>query len=83
MPTLRHLLEPAAQRPRAFYRGNDVYDAANVGFAWETPEIGSVKFHRYDTQADGNSNAGHEGAAYGTNLPAADKAALLEHLKTF
>ena len=31
----------------------------------------------------GNGNAGHEGAAYGTTLPDADKWALLEYLKTF
>jgi hypothetical protein len=42
-----------------------------------------VKFFKYDTRAEGNSNQGHEGPVYGTHLPAADKAALLEHLKTF
>ena len=31
----------------------------------------------------GNSNRGHEGAAYGTELPAADKDAIVEYLKTF
>jgi len=41
------------------------------------------QFARYDTTQEGNSNRGHEGAAYGTNLPAADKSALLEYLKTF
>jgi mono/diheme cytochrome c family protein len=83
VPTLRHLLEPAAQRPAEFYRGNDVYDAANVGFAWDAPEIQGVKFFKYDTRVAGNSSQGHEGPAYGTQLPPADKAALLEHLKTF
>ena len=83
VPTLRQLLEPASQRPREFYRGNDVYDAANVGFAWEAPEIAGVRFFKYDTRVAGNSNQGHEGPAYGTHLPPADKAALLEHLKTF
>ena len=29
------------------------------------------------------SNAGHEGADYGTDLPADQKQALLEYLKTF
>ena len=31
----------------------------------------------------GNSNAGHEGPAYGTNLPDRDKDAIVEFLKTF
>jgi hypothetical protein len=31
----------------------------------------------------GNSNRGHEGPDYGTNLPAADKDAIVEYLKTF
>ncbi|MDT7950846.1 MAG: hypothetical protein RQ966_05010 [Acetobacteraceae bacterium] len=31
----------------------------------------------------GNSNRGHEGHAYGTDLPSADKDALVEYLKTF
>ncbi len=31
----------------------------------------------------GNSNSGHDGAAYGTDLPVADKEAIVEYLKTF
>ena len=31
----------------------------------------------------GNSNRGHDGAEYGTHLPAADKDAIVEFLKTF
>ena len=31
----------------------------------------------------GNSNRGHDGPAYGTDLPAADKDAVVEYLKTF
>jgi hypothetical protein len=30
----------------------------------------------------GNSNSGHEGKAYGTELPAADKDAIVEYMKT-
>ncbi len=32
---------------------------------------------------EGNSNAGHEGPGYGTALPAAEKDAVVEYLKTF
>jgi len=31
----------------------------------------------------GNSNRGHDGAEYGTTLPASDKDAIVEFLKTF
>ena len=32
VPTLRDLLNPAAARPKVFYRGYDVYDPEDVGF---------------------------------------------------
>jgi hypothetical protein len=32
VPTLRDLLEPAARRPKVFYRGFDLYDPERVGF---------------------------------------------------
>ena len=32
VPTLRDLLDPAADRPPVFYRGYDVFDQAKVGF---------------------------------------------------
>lgn len=83
VPTLRDLLEPATRRPKVFYRGNDLYDPGAVGFVSDAPERPGQKFFRFDTSAPGNSNAGHEGKAFGTELPAEDRDALLEHLKTF
>jgi hypothetical protein len=80
---LRALLEPAPSRPKTFYRGDDVYDQENVGFASNVAEEKGRRYFRYDTSVEGNSNAGHEGPAYGTQLPPAEKAALLEYLKTF
>ena len=38
---------------------------------------------RFDTAVPGNGNAGHEGKAYGTELPDDEKIALVEYLKTF
>ena len=40
-------------------------------------------FYLYDTRLDGNRNYGHEGKTYGTELPPADKDAVVEYLKTF
>ena len=41
------------------------------------------RFSAYDTGKPGNSNAGHEGKRYGTELSASDKDALVEFMKTF
>ncbi|OZA43412.1 MAG: hypothetical protein B7X81_11275, partial [Hydrogenophilales bacterium 17-61-76] len=83
VPTLWDLLQPAALRPQTFYRGNDLYDPQRLGFVADQPASQGKRLFAYDTRIPGNRNAGHEGAAYGTTLPAADKWALIEYLKTF
>ncbi len=83
VPTLRDLLNPARERPASFYRGYDVYDPQNVGFISDVSHEGTRRYFHFDTALPGNGNFGHEGAAYGTDLSAADKEALIEHLKTF
>jgi mono/diheme cytochrome c family protein len=83
VPTLRDLLEPSDKRPKTFYRGYDVYDQKKVGFVADVSEEKGRKYFLYDTAEPGNSNQGHEGKRYGTELPAADKDALIEYLKTF
>ena len=88
VPTLRDLLTPASQRPQVFYRGYDVYDPQDVGFValeQQASRLGvswaDVTGHgsRFDVRLRSCGNQGHE---FGVNLPAADKAALLEYLKT-
>ncbi|MDQ8023137.1 MAG: hypothetical protein REI94_14970 [Moraxellaceae bacterium] len=83
VPTLRDLLEPVEKRPKQFHRGNDVYDPQRVGFVSNVAEANGHRFFPYDTTQAGNGNGGHSGAAYGTDLPAADKDALVEYLKGF
>jgi Cytochrome c len=83
VPTLRDLLQPSGKRPTVFYRGYDVYDARDVGYTSDVRVEGDKKFFRYDTTQDGNGNGGHEGPAFGTELPQDDKEALIEYLKTF
>ncbi len=80
VPTLRDLLNPAAERPRTFYKGNDVYDPANLGFVTTKTSANGREFFLFDTAGPGNGNAGHE---YGTHLTAEQKDALLEYLKTY
>ncbi len=83
VPSLRELLEPAAARPASFYRGNDVYDPLKVGFVSDQPQGNGQPFFRFDTTAPGNGNGGHTGKAYGTELSADEKTALVEFMKTF
>ena len=84
VPTLRDLLEPADLRPEIFYRGNNIYDAQNVGFVSNAASDAEGRpFFKYDTSIPGNDNVGHEGAGYGTLLSKDKKDALLEYLKTF
>ena len=83
VPSLRDLLEPASRRPAVFWRGNDLYDPQRVGFVTDKAEVAGRPLFEFDTRQPGNGNGGHEGKAYGTELSAADKAALVEYLKTF
>ncbi|MEP7310004.1 MAG: hypothetical protein ABJA98_31225 [Acidobacteriota bacterium] len=83
VPNLKELLDPAPVRTKVFYRGNDVYDPQNVGFVSNLPALEGRSFFKIDTEKPGNGNAGHDGAVYGTDLPADQKQALLEYLKTF
>ncbi len=83
VPNLRELLNPGPTRTRVFYRGNDVYDPQNVGFVSNLPTLEGRAFFKIDTEKPGNGNSGHDGAVYGTDLPAEQKQALLEYLKTF
>lgn len=83
VPTLKDLLEPSDNRPREFYRGYDVYDSKNVGFVSDMKDEKGRKYFYFVTSVRGNGNKGHEGPRYGTELPAEQKAALLEYLKTF
>jgi hypothetical protein len=78
VPTLRDLLNPPDQRPKAFFTGYDLYDYDKLGFVSTGPE--AERFGQpYDTSVPGNGNGGH---IYGTNLSQAEKDALLEYLKT-
>jgi mono/diheme cytochrome c family protein len=80
VPSLRDLLLPPAQRPKQFYRGNDVVDTQAVGFVADiSDDEAKRRGNLFDTTVQGNSNQGH---AYGTNLPDDQKDALISYLKT-
>jgi hypothetical protein len=83
VPSIRALLSPARERPAVFYRGYDVLDARNLGFVSDVASEGGRSFFLFDTSLRGNGNQGHEGPAFGTELPLHERDALIEYLKTF
>lgn len=70
--TLTDLLTPPEQRPRQFRTGSNLYNPRQLGLEDAGPFV-------YDTSEPGKGAQGH---AYGTDLPAEQKRALLEYLKS-
>ncbi len=73
VPNLAELLKPAAQRPKTFHVGGREYDPVQVGFKDDPSQP------VFDTDSDGNSNAGHE---YGSSLTPEEQLQLMEYLKS-
>lgn len=76
VPTLWHVLSPAADRPEKFSVGSSQYDPEKVGYVSEISDSSPFVF---DTTQSGNSNSGHE---YGTTLSDSEKMSLIEFLKS-
>ena len=78
VPTLRDLLKPAAERPKVFYRGYDVYDPVDVGFVTQGSRSATGR-HQIRRQRAGQRQPGprirHESVGK-------EKDALIEYLKT-
>ena len=70
--TMYELLTAPAERPKAFYRGSQVFDEKEMGYTDEG-------VYAFDTAGSGNSNSGHD---YGTKLSDKEKRELIEYLKT-
>lgn len=80
VPTLRDLLNPAAQRLKAFYRDYDIYDQNNLGFGFVSQgEEAELKGMRFEVSDRANGNTGH---LYGTTRGLPERDALSEYLKT-
>lgn len=79
VPNLWQVLLPAARRDSQFWVGSRDFDPVQVGFKTEQAPGASL----FDTGKSGNSNAGHDGDAYGTSKLTDDQRwQLLEYLKT-
>lgn len=79
VPTLYHLLLPAAERPQTFPLGHFAYDPKLVGFRTDIETDDPSYVESFDTRAEGQSNAGHD---YGTSLSDEERMALIEYLKS-
>jgi hypothetical protein len=84
VPSLYELLLPADQRPKQFYTGSRNFDPARVGYQHDSFSGAFT----YNTNAVGNSNAGHEfsnmpgNGVIGPELTDAERWALIEYLKS-
>ena len=76
---LYELLSPSAKRGGTtnVIRIGGEFDPKHVGYSLESTEGFAL-----DTTLPGNSDAGHEGKQYGTELSEDDRLALIEYLKT-
>ncbi|WP_437620664.1 hypothetical protein [Sorangium sp. So ce1151] len=86
VPTIADLLLPAEQRPSCFLIGRREYDPHKIGYAYEPVQnctapapAGTFLFN---TGVDGNSNQGHSGPRFGTDLTEEQRGELIEFLKT-
>jgi mono/diheme cytochrome c family protein len=85
VPTLMDLLTPEGERnggQPTFWVGHGLYDTIAVGIRTDVQEVGGRPSFLFDTRVPGNGNRGHSGSYYGTDLPDADKKALIEYMKT-
>ena len=83
VPNLDELLQPAAKRSKSFSIGVRTFDPVRVGFLADA--AGFPKFPVLDAGGNpiaGNSNVGHEGEQYGTNLGPEERRQLIEYLKS-
>lgn len=77
VPSLWDLLGPPKDRASPFHRGNPAYDVAKGGFVSDKPAPGRRDFV-FETNRDGNSNAGHNFVI----SDAAQRKALITYLQT-
>ncbi len=83
VPNLDELLQPAAKRSTSFSIGVRTFDPVRVGYLTNVAVF--PKFNVKDANGNsivGNTNAGHEGDEYGTNLSAEERGQLIEYLKS-
>ncbi len=80
VPNLAALLDSSLRLPKAaIVRGRERYDLTAVGWPNRAPDADTKPRWIYDTSAPGYANTGH---TFGDKLTAAERAAVIEYLKT-
>ncbi|MEN8128838.1 MAG: cytochrome c [Pseudomonadota bacterium] len=85
VPTMWDLLLPEDQRnggETSFRVSHTVYDPVNMGMRTDLTEVEGRAMPEFDLTLPGNSNKGHTGRSYGTDLAVEDKWDLIAYLKT-
>jgi mono/diheme cytochrome c family protein len=76
VPNLYEMLLPSERRSKTFQVGSREIDPKHVGFRADDGPF------TFDTSLPGNSNKGHEGKMYGTELTDEQRWQVVEYLKT-
>jgi hypothetical protein len=85
VPSMWDLLLPEDERNggrTSFHVGHAVYDPVNMGIRTDVSELAGRAVPELDLTLPGNSNQGHTGSYYGTELSDEDKWDLIAYLKT-
>jgi hypothetical protein len=85
VPTIYHLLLPAAERPQIFSLGTREYDPVKLGYVYEGDRFKTApnaQVFSLDTSIPGNWNTGHEWWFY-PQLKDGDRYDVIEFLKAF
>jgi len=78
VPNVYQLLLPPDKRDKTFPLGHREYDPKRLGYTTNAERL----VFTFDTSLPGNSNSGHSGDAFGTNLADEQRWELIEFLKT-
>jgi hypothetical protein len=89
VPSIWMLLQPEDKRPKVFNQKDKEYNPNTLGFVYERKKnffgrpkgCGKDEAGCFDVSIVGNSNKGHSGKYYGTELSDSDKRSLIEYLK--
>lgn len=84
VPTLYHLLKPAAERPVTFYTGQRDYDPVKLGLELDRNKFNlapELNLFTFDTRIAGNWNTGHEWDFY-PDLDDEKRYDIIEYIKT-
>ncbi len=79
--TLEDLLTPAKDRPKKMVVGCEDFDTEKVGYVCDKAADKS-RLTVLDLTVPGNTNTGHTGEEYGTELDQSARADLIEYLKS-